>query len=138
MVTIHVRQTVLVTWIVHSILFLFNATIVGIAEERSVLPECIPPCRWYLWEVQQMALSLFLLGKSLRAIAQEVGPSRHTISRWMNRFKEQFLLHKDVLCTNIADFGRIIDFTDFWQNCLCHFSLAQAMRLCHASGVTIP
>src|SRR5580692_5567047 len=37
----------------------------------SVLPECIPPNRWYLWEVQQMAFLLLLAGKSLRAIAKE-------------------------------------------------------------------
>lgn len=104
----------------------------------SVLPECIPPRRWYLWKIQQMALSLVLAGKSPRAIAKEIMPSRHTISRWMNRFKAQFLLHRDVLCNHIADLGRAIGFTDFWQACLSHFSLGKAMRLCHVSGVAVP
>jgi len=90
----------------------------------SVLPECIPPTRWYLWEVQQVALLFLLAGKSAYAIAKELTPSRHTISRWFIRFKEQFHLHKDVLC--------------FWQMCLNEVSLATAMRLCHVTGVFVP
>ena len=104
----------------------------------SVLPECLPPLRWYLWVVQQAALVLLLAGKSLRAIAQEVMPSRRTIGRWINRFKEQFRLHKDALCSHTADLGRATGFADFWQACLDQISLAQAMRLCHVAGVTIP
>jgi transposase-like protein len=104
----------------------------------SALPECIPPRRWYLWEMQQMALSLLLAGASLRAVEKEILPSRSTIRRWLNRFKEQFCFHKDVLCNHIADLGRTIDFFDFWKACLDHFSLAQAMRLCHVAGVPIP
>jgi transposase-like protein len=104
----------------------------------SALPECLPPRRWYLWEIQQMALMLLLTGKSLRAIAQEIVPSRRTIGRWAIRFKEQFLLHKNTLCNHIIDLGRTTGFTDFWQACLGQISLAQAMRLCHVAGVTVP
>jgi transposase-like protein len=104
----------------------------------SVLPECLPPLRWHLWAIQQAALVLLLAGKSLRAIAQEISPSRRTIGRWMNRFKEQFRLHKDVLCHHVTDLGRTTGFTDFWQACLGQISLAQAMRLCHVAGATIP
>jgi len=104
----------------------------------SVLPECIPPHRWYLWELQQIALSLLLAGKSLRAVAQEIMPSRRTIGRWINRLKEQFLVHKDTLCNHITDLGRTSGLKDFWQACLNHFSLAQAMQLCHAAGVIVP
>jgi len=104
----------------------------------SVLPECIPPHRWYLWEIQQMALSLLLAGKSLRAIGQKITPSRRTIGRWVNRFKEQLFVHKDTLCNHIIDLGRTTDFADFWQACLGHFSLAKAMRLCHVAEVPVP
>lgn len=110
----------------------------GCKKTCSVLPECIPPHRWYLWEIQQIALSLLLVGKSLRAIAQQIMPSRHTIARWMNRFKEQLVIHKDTLCNYIIDLGRTTDFTGFWQASLSHFSLAQAMRLCHVAGISIP
>ena len=36
----------------------------------SALPECIPSHRWYLWDVQQQALLLYLAGLSLRAITK--------------------------------------------------------------------
>lgn len=32
----------------------------------SVLPECIPPRRWYLWAIQQMVLSAIVVGRSIR------------------------------------------------------------------------
>lgn len=104
----------------------------------SVLPECIPPRRWYLWSIQQIALALFIAGTRLHSISKQIIPSRRTISRWVNRFKEQFFIHKDVLCNYIADLGRTDGFADFWQACLGHFSLAKAMRLCNVSGVSIP
>jgi transposase-like protein len=103
----------------------------------SILPECIPPRRWYLWEIQQIALMLLISGKSLRAVANVVIPSRRTIGRWINCFKEQFHFHKDVLCNHITELGRTIGFADFWQACLGHFSLAQAMRLCYVAGVPV-
>lgn len=104
----------------------------------SALPECVPPRRWYLWEVQQVTLVLLLAGQSLRAIAKAVAPSRRTIGRWINRFKEQWHLHKDVLCNHFADLGRTINFNDFWMTCLGQISLAHAMRLCYVARVFIP
>jgi transposase-like protein len=110
----------------------------GCHKTCSVLPECIPPHRWYLWEIQQIALMLILKGASFNSTAKEIIPSRHTISRWIARIKEQFHLHKDTLCNHIIDLGRTIGFADFWQACLGHFSLAQAMRLCHVAGLPVP
>jgi transposase-like protein len=55
----------------------------GCGKTCSVLPECIPPRRWYLWETQQTAISLFLLGQSARAVENQIPPSRHTIKRWV-------------------------------------------------------
>jgi transposase-like protein len=104
----------------------------------SVLPECLPPRRWYLWEVQQAALALLLAGKSLYAAAKKLTPSRQTLGRWHDRFVKQLYLHKDALCNHLADLGRTTGFSDFWAVSLKELSLAQAMRLCHVSGVTIP
>jgi len=104
----------------------------------SALPECIPPRRWYLWEIQQSVLLLILAGKTIYAIAKDSILSRHTVSRWISRFKEQFALHKFTLSQHFVDLGRTINFTDFWQNCLRNISLAQAMRICHVTGVNIP
>src|SRR5580693_3514463 len=84
----------------------------------SVLPECIPPRRWYLWEVQQVALLLVLAKKSFRVIANNIMPSRHTIKRWLTRLQEQFHLHKDTLCNHFIALGRTVNFSDFWSGCL--------------------
>ncbi len=104
----------------------------------SVLPECIPPRRWYLWDIQQVALFLCLGGKSICAAARELLPSRQTISRWMIRFKEHFLLHKDVLSSHFIQLGRACTMVDYWQITFETITLAQAMRLCHIAGVIIP
>ena len=60
-------------------------------KTMSVLPECIPPRRWYLWETQQAVILLFFSSNSARAVEKQVKPSRHTIKRWvawieLNRF----------------------------------------------------
>jgi len=104
----------------------------------SVLPECIPPRRWYLWEVLQAALLLSITGISLRAVASKSIPARHTIKRWTTRFEEQFCQHKDILCNYFTELGRTINFSSFWESCLRHIPLSKAMQLCHASGATIP
>lgn len=104
----------------------------------SVLPECIPPKRWYLWDMQQIALWMLLAGNSLSACAKKIIPSRHTIKRWKTRLKEQFHLHKDVLCDQFVELGRTTDFRDFWQTFFKNNHLSKAMRLCHVAGVPIP
>jgi len=110
----------------------------GCGRTCSALPECMAAYRWYLWEVQQTVLVLLLSGKSIYATAKETAPSRSTIRRWLERFKKQLRLHKDVLCKLFPDLGRFTDFIDFWKACLQQISLAQAMRLCHADGVSVP
>ncbi len=104
----------------------------------SALPECIPPRRWYLWEIQQTALTFFLLGDSVCAIAKKTLPSRHTIARWINRFIEQYRRHKDVLCNQIIDLGRTSGMPNFWITCFETMTLGAAMRLCHVVGVPVP
>jgi transposase-like protein len=110
----------------------------GCGKTCSILPECIPSRRWYLWQVQESALLLLLAGKSINLTAKEVGPSRSTIRRWLDRFNEQLSLHKDALCKLFADFGRFAGFSNFWKACLQQITLAQAMRLCHADRVLVP
>ena len=104
----------------------------------SVLPECIPPHRWYLWDMQQITFLLFLAGMSAYAAAKKRLPSRQTIKRWNTRFMEQFHLHKDALCTHFPNLGRAINMTDFWQTILQTMSLSQAMRLCHVAEIVVP
>jgi transposase-like protein len=104
----------------------------------SVLPECIPPRRWYLWDIHEVIFLLYLSGLSAYAVAKVVSPSRQTIKRWLTRFIEQFCLHKDALCTHFHALGRSTTMADFWQRAFQTIRLSTAMRLCHVSGVAIP
>jgi transposase-like protein len=61
-------------------------------KTMSVLPECIPPSRWYLWTVQSVILLLITNELSIYKVAKGSSPSRHSISRWLSRFKESFLV----------------------------------------------
>ena len=104
----------------------------------SALPECIPPRRWYLWDIQQAAFLLTLYGKSLCAAAKETIPSRQTLSRWLTHLAQKFQLHKDVLCGHFINLGRTAGLTDFWKSVFKLMGLSQAMYLCHIGGVFIP
>lgn len=107
-------------------------------KTMSVLPECISKMRWYLWSVQHVVLLLFVQGKSITTIAKKASPSRHTISRWIGRFKQQFLVHRDTLIQIKAQLSQYVTFHSFWQACLELISLSEAMRLCHVLGVRVP
>ena len=104
----------------------------------SVLPKCIPPRRWYLWNIQQACLLLIFGGKSLRQVAKQTLPSRWSISRWINRLKEQFELHSFKLKSCFSELGYYNLFERFWKNCLDKLSLAKAMLALNNLGVTIP
>ena len=107
-------------------------------KTMSVLPESIPRNRWYLWSVQQVILLLFAQGVSMNKIAQTTSPSRHTISRWIARFKKAFLVHRDTLIQVKTVLSQYTTFHSFWTTCLGLISLSEAMRLCHVSGVLVP
>lgn len=117
----------------------------------SVLPECIPPRRWYLWnDFQQVAIASVLMGKSFATAAKEAATkkiedkkitlslSRHTVSRWFNQLHQKFDTHSDVLCQRIVSLGRFNKFEDFWLACFAKISLSEAMLLCNGAGVNVP
>ena len=104
----------------------------------SVLPECIPPRRWYLWEVQQEILLLYLLGRSAYEIAKDSIPSYNTITRWLHRFQAQFRLHRDTLCSHFGELAQTSGLAEFWTVCFKQMTLGAAMRLCHVAEVPIP
>jgi len=110
----------------------------GCKKTCSALPECIAPRRWYLWETQQIAILLFLLEGSARAVEKQVKPSRHTIKRWVSRLTVQFKVHKDALCNYFPSLGLFTEPVSFWTHVFDKLSLSTAMRLCHVSRVTIP
>jgi transposase-like protein len=107
-------------------------------KTTSMLPECIPPRRWYLWSIQEGVLKLFLLGYSYQQIAKELGLSRHTVSRWMARLQLRYRWHRDALCTHFPCLSLNCDFHSFWTACLENHNLGKVMRLCHVSQVFIP
>lgn len=94
----------------------------------SVLPECIPPRRWYLWTVQQAVLLLYLGKQSIRQLAKQTAPSRRTIHRWLSRFKERFIVHASHLKSLDSKLGYRNSFSEFWQGVLAKMPLSTAMR----------
>lgn len=107
-------------------------------KTTSVLPECIAPHRWYIWNIQQVVFLQILLEKSLRAVSETTSISRSTCRRWWNRFKERFLLHGATLRVYYPKLGSQVGFHNFWVACLKQMTLDKAMLLCHQSGVSIP
>jgi len=110
----------------------------GCGKTYSVLPECIPPRRWYLWKSQQDVLLLILSGESYSAIARKVLPSRSTISRWISHFKAKARDYADCLRSFHSELGRFDKFKAFWQECLKLWPLSKLMLNLNNAGVIIP
>ena len=103
----------------------------------STLPECIAPRRWYLWNIQQAALLLAIVGNSLAKIAKQLSLERHTVSRWIARCRDRFRLHYDALCNYFTELGTS-GFAEFWQGCCDKMAFSRAMYLCNIAGIDIP
>lgn len=104
----------------------------------SVLPECIPPRRWYLWAIQQVALQLFFSGMSFNKISQQLKPSRWTISRWLNRLKDKFQEHALHLKTKWSCLGYHTSLSTFWSALLNKIDLSHAMVFLHGQKMIVP
>lgn len=104
----------------------------------SALPECIPPHRWYLWDVQEDALKATICGKSYRSIAKALTPSRGTIARWIKRFKTQWRLYADHFRQYSPKLQRASEFQSFFSELLSVRALASVMLSCHRGKITIP
>lgn len=104
----------------------------------SLLPECVPPLRWYLWHVQQFALAFFMSGVSFSKISNTIAPSRWTIGRWIKRFKGQFELHALHFKSKWPELGYRNAFNELWHTLLEKISLSTAMFFLNTQGVTVP
>ncbi|MGB0784412.1 MAG: transposase [Marinomonas sp.] len=107
-------------------------------QSCSALPECIPPRRWYLWDVQEDALKATLCGKSYQSIAKVLTPSRGTIARWVKRFKTQWHLYADHFRQYSPKLQRASEFQSFFSELLSVRALASVMLSCHQGKITIP
>jgi len=104
----------------------------------SLLPECIPPFRWYLWLIQQAAIKLYLSGESFNKISQKIMPSRWTISRWLKRLREQFKTHALHLKSKWSWLGYKTVPDEFWFALLDKMDLSHAMLFLNNQGAVIP
>lgn len=104
----------------------------------SVLPECIPPRRWYQWFIQSYALVECLAGSSFNKISQKINPSRWTISRWIHHFEDSFLEQALYLKTWDPSLGYYSSFEQFWSILLGKIPLSKAMFRLWASHCPIP
>jgi len=104
----------------------------------STLPECIPPRRWYLWQLQETLILLLLQGQSFKAVSRLFLPARSTLRRWWNRLKCQFHVHRDALLGRWSEFGKFSEFCPFWLVCLDKAPLSEAMLIISQYGQTVP
>lgn len=105
---------------------------------HSVLPECIPPRRWYIWLIQQIVILGLCSGNKLKSISKNIAPARSTCRRWWLGLQKKFALHRDALCIKIYQLGSFETVDLFWQLCLQKITLAKAMYFCNEFGVVIP
>jgi hypothetical protein len=104
----------------------------------SLLPECIPPLRWYLWVIQQAAMHAYFIGQSFNKISQQIKPSRWTIGRWVKRWQEKFKEHALHLKTKWSWLGYHTSFNDFWIAILKKVELSHAMIFLSHQGLFVP
>jgi transposase-like protein len=112
----------------------------GCRTTCSVLPEVIPPRRWYLWSVQQAVLLLLLAGKSCFQASEihNQHPWWQTIRRWRQRLHEQFTVHAATLRPWFPELGRTPEFGDFWSAALALKPLSALMTLLYQEAVAVP
>ncbi|MFT5082320.1 MAG: hypothetical protein ACI9Y1_000345 [Lentisphaeria bacterium] len=112
----------------------------------SVLPEYIPPKRWYHWATQQLALWLLLYGNSYTETLDVLSrcgsgrnwaePSGPTLQRWWSRFKDDDWISRFTVCSVLPSLGKTEEIKKFWLGCLDKLRLSSAMRLLfHEAGV---
>jgi transposase-like protein len=104
----------------------------------SILPECIPPRRWYLWEIQQAVLLMVLNGDSYRTIAKKTHPVSSTIARWIKHLKKRTVVYMDHLKFLYPKLNRLTDFKRFWRRCLEFFPLSKIMLNLNNAGIIVP
>lgn len=104
----------------------------------SRLPLCICPRRWYGWALQQLVLSLLLIGASLRRVTTVTGLGYDTVRRWWRWLCEHHQRFAFGLCSRFAELGRTADLRAFWLTCLRGMPLCRAMAWLDGDGMAVP
>jgi len=104
----------------------------------SVLPECIPPHRWYLWCVQQLGLSACLVGLSFRQLSRQLPMARSTISRWFQWLTERSADFQKALYAVFSEMGYFSKLSAFWPAWFNQHRLSKAMWWLSRSGLCVP
>jgi hypothetical protein len=105
----------------------------------SVLPEYIPPGRWYHWPIQQVVIWLLLCGNTYNSVLEVLGtkgagsdgfePGLSTLHRWWSRFRADYLTSRFCLCNDFPSLGITHALSSFWLRCLEKMRLSSAMAL---------
>lgn len=107
----------------------------------SCLPSCIPPRRWYLWEVQQAVLGCLLSGTALEECARQLahlGPAASTMRRWWRWLKARHVEFSFHLKSRQPEWGRAKEWREFWRSAMTQEPLRELMAYLDNQGVTVP
>ena len=104
----------------------------------SVLPECIPPRRWYLWVTQQDGLQGCLDGFSFHQLSALLPVARSTISRWFHWLKARSPDFQKTVCALYPTFGYFAHWPDFWRQWFDQHLLSKAMWQLSRNGWVVP
>jgi hypothetical protein len=75
---------------------------------------------------------------SIGEVSRRWWPSRHTLSRWVRRWVEQFAEHALHLRTRFPELGRQDGLRSFWLACLAQMPLSEAMTILDRADVIVP
>lgn len=125
----------------------FRCPLEACGSTCSVLPEYIPPRRWYHWVVQQLVFALLLRGFSLVHVSEQLSmlyqhlpglPSISTVYRWSVAWQEQYHRHRLHLCNLVPELGRSTGYPQFWQLVFAQMPLSRAMLQLNQTGEIVP
>jgi hypothetical protein len=114
----------------------------GCQATCSTVPSCLPPRRWYLWNVQGAVLLALLSGISLRRCADTfgciLGPSRRTVRRWWRWLQARHDLFSFHLRHHEPEWGGAVHWTQFWCRALAQQPLRELMAYLDRERLIVP
>jgi hypothetical protein len=104
----------------------------------STLPEFICPRRWYLWCMQEAAISRSLNDEATQSIANDLHLSRDTVYRWVGWiFIKHDEYHKELSAIKMG-IGMGAPPNKFWLSLFRLGALSRVMFQLHKLNITVP